>query len=585
MLLGIIGLVYQLFRNLRDWAVVGLLFFFTGFAIVLYLNQYPIQPRERDYAYVGSFYAFTIWIGLGVYALFDAAQTMKRRELGMVVGAALGLGVLRYMVEAVGGDDHSVSYSIFYMGLLGGLFLAAFHFLGGIVKNDTLHGVLATVLCLMVPGLMLAEEWDDHDRSRRVPARDLAADYLNSCAPNAILFTNGDNDTFPLWYAQEVEGIRTDVRVVNLSLLNTDWYIDQMRRKAYDSDPIPLGTPPEKYRQGTRDVVVLLANQNPKGIYVDIKDAVDFATNDKNLQALFSKEMKDAYIPSDRFKISVDKAKVLSNGTVQPKDSALVLDEVKWRIPRQMVMKNHFTVLDLLANFNWDRPIYFAVTTGPDSYINLQDHFQLEGLTYRLVPIISKNDNPNQNGRVGTDVMYRNVMEKFLWGNMETTDDIYLDENILRMTMNLRLQLSTLAEALIAEDRKEEARNVLDLSVEKMPDRNVPYDRIMLPTIEAYYALGENEKANAVSERLFEILADDLEYYMSLEPEFAARVSNEMAITHAVLDRIVVNANSLHPQPELGPRLKEQFDALDEMYRMSTGQPGNGPRRETKARF
>lgn len=585
LLLGLIGLLYQLAKGLKDWAVVGLLFFFTGVAIVIYLNQYPIQPRERDYAYVGSFYAFAIWIGLGVMALYDAARSLNAKELGTAIGAAFGLGLLKYLVESIGDDDHSVSYALFFLSAAGGGAMFLFHLLGKGLRNDVLHGALATLLCLAIPAQMVAEGWDDHDRSRRLAARDLAADYLESCAPNAILFTNGDNDTFPLWYAQEVEGIRTDVRVVNLSLLNTDWYIDQMRRKAYDSDPVPFSIAPEKYRQGTRDLVVLLASQNPKGIYVDVKDAIRFSTNDANLEALFGRTRSDAYIPSDRFKIAVDREKVLANGTVTAKDSALIVDEVQWRIPRQILQKNHYMMLDLLANFDWDRPIYYAVTTGPDSYINLQDHFQLEGLTYRLVPIKTTNSNPNQNGRVAADVMYRNVTEKFRWGNMGTEEPIYLDENIIRMSTNLRLQLSTLAEELIAQEEDEKAETVLDLSVKHMPDRNIPFDRIMLPTIEAYYAVGAAEKANAIGERLFEILDGDLEYYMSLEPRFADRMGQEMAITHAVLERIIVNAGKAG-QTELEARLKARFEVLDEAFNAKMeGMPAPTGRRNSQARF
>ncbi|MCB0793703.1 MAG: DUF2723 domain-containing protein [Flavobacteriales bacterium] len=584
-LLGLIGLIFQLVRHTRDWAVVMLLFFFTGFAIVIYLNQTPIQPRERDYAYVGSFYAFAIWIGLGVFALFDAARKLQVKELGMVVGAALGLGLLKFLVESIAGDDHAVSYSIFYLAVLGGAALGLFHLLGRSLKDDKLPAMLATMLGLLVPGIMVSEEWDDHSRAHRTPARDLASDYLNSCAPNAILFTNGDNDTFPLWYAQEVEGIRTDVRVVNLSLLNTDWYADQMRRKAYESDPVPFGMAPEKYRQGTRDIVALIPSQNPKGLYIDIKKAMEFATNDKNMQPLFQRSMKDAYFPTDKFKITVDSAKVVQNGTVALKDTALIVDAVEWQIKKQVLLKNHFMVMDLLANFNWDRPIYFAVTTGPDSYINLQDYFQLEGLTYRLVPIKANNRNPNLYGRVATDIMYDNVMDKFLWGGMDSEKDIYLDENIIRMTTNLRLQLSSLADALVEEGKKDKAIDVLDLAMTKMPERNVPYDRIVLTLIESYYKAGEMDKANAITERLFDIMDENMAYYMSLEPEFAEKVSNDMSITFAVLDRLVNNTDVIHKQKELGEQLRARMDSIELAYQAKLTELDEAGRKVSRMRF
>ncbi len=578
LLLGVIGLVFQLFRNVRDWTVVMLLFFFTGVAIVIYLNQTPYQPRERDYAYVGSFYAFAIWIGLGVYALFDAARNLAQKELATVVGGAVGLGALKFVLEWDG--DHAISYSILYMAVLGGGALALFFLLGKVLKNDAVHGVLATLLGLAIPAVMVAEGWDDHDRSTRVPARDLASDYLESCAPNAILFTNGDNDTFPLWYAQEVEGIRTDVRVVNLSLLNTDWYIDQMRRQAYESKPVPFALAPEKYRQGTRDVVALI----PQGKgYRDLKEMMAFVANDRNMQVLFQRGVKDAYFPTDMFSIAADSATVFGTGTLQPGDTSWV-PRVNWKIDRQVLLKNHLMVLDLLANNNWERPIYFAVTTGPDSYINLQDYFQLEGLTYRVVPVFSPNKNPNLQGRVATDIMFHNVMEKFKWGNMETEGKIYLDENILRMTTNLRLQLSSLAEALIAEGRDEEARKVLDLSLAKMPERNVPFDRIMLPTVEAYYAIGDKEKANALSERLFTIMEENQNFYLSLEPKFAKRVEDDMSITHAVMGRLMTTTS--RADSTFGASMRTRFEEMEEQYQGKLMElQGDGRRNTTRMKF
>ena len=578
MLLGVIGLVYQMLRHLRDWTVVMLLFFFTGVAIVIYLNQTPYQPRERDYAYVGSFYAFAIWIGLGVFALYDAARTITRRELGMVIGTAFGLGVLKYVVEWDG--DHSVSYSLFYLAALGGGALALFHGLDKVLKNGAVTGTLATLVGLVVPAVMVADGWDDHDRSNRAPARDLASNYLESCAPNAILFTNGDNDTFPLWYAQEVEGIRTDVRVVNLSLLNTDWYIDQMRRKAYTSEPVPFGMPQEKYRQGTRDVVALIPQG--KGGYRDLREMMKFVSDDRNMQPLFQRNVKDAFFPTDKFSIPVDSAVVFGNGTLTAKDTAW-LRSLDWQIRKQVLLKNHLMVLDLLANNNWERPIYFAVTTGPDSYINLQDHFQLEGLTYRVVPVKSPNANPNLQGRVATDIMYRNVTEKFLWGNMDTEGFIYLDENILRMTTNLRLQLSSLAEALIAEGRKEEARNILDLSLTKMPERNVPYDRILLPTVEAYYAIGDVAKGNELSERLFTIMEENLTYYTSLETKFLKQMEQEMAIAHAVMGRLMSETGKA--DSTLGKAMEERFEAMEELYQSRLMEMETSGRKNSRMRF
>lgn len=580
LILGTIGFVFQLLKHGRDWSVVMLLFFFTGVAIVIYLNQTPYQPRERDYAYVGSFYAFAIWIGLGVYALFDAARNLTLRDLGITTGALLGLGALKYLIE----DGHGVSYILFAMTAIGMGAIAAFFGLGRVLKNDAVIAVLAAVVGMAVPAVMVADGWDDHDRSHRTPAPDLASDYLQSCAPNAILFTNGDNDTFPLWYAQEVEGIRTDVRVVNLSLLNTDWYIDQMRRKAYDSDPVPFTIPPEKYRQGTRDAVYLVPRDQENPTVMDLRKAIAFVIDDKNLQRAGNDRY--AYLPTDAFSIPVDNAQVVATGTVALSDTGSIENAITWRIGRSAVMKNHLMVLDLLAHNDWKRPVYFAVTTGPDSYIGLQDYFQLEGLTYRVVPIYTPGDpRTGTLGRVAADLMFENVTKKFRWGNMGSEGPIYLDENILRMTTNLRLQLSSLAEELIAQGRKDDARTILDLSLEQMPDRNVPFDRILLPTVEAYYALGDAQdiqKGNDLAGRLFTIMEENLTWFMSLEPRYAGQVAKEAEISHAVMGRLAMQATAV--DTTFGDSLTTRFRVMDALYKQGL-EDTKSTRRMSKARF
>ncbi len=574
-LLGLIGLIYQLTRSLRDWTIVLLLFFFTGLAIVIYLNQTPVQPRERDYAYVGSFYAFAIWIGLSVYALFDAARSIKRKDLLYAIGAGAGLFILKYAAETIGGGDHGASYSLLYMTLAGGAALMLFNVLGGAMKNDTVVASLATLLCLAVPLQMLSQEWDDHNRANRTPARDVAANYLNSCADNAILFTNGDNDTFPLWYAQEVQGIRTDVRVVNLSLLNTDWYIDQMRRKAYKSDPVPFHMAPEKYRQGTRDAVYLVPENRKQPPLWDLKKAIDYATNDNNLPQ--RGDASYAIIPTNYFRLPIDSAKVIANGTVNVSDSARIADAMIWQVGKQALYKNHFLVLDLLAHNNWDRPIYFAVTTGPDSYINMQDWFQLEGLTYRVSPIMKKSTTPGQYGHVATDKMLDNVTNKFAWGNMDTKDPIYLDENILRMTMNLRMQMSALADALTNEGRKEEAIKVIDLAFEKMPERNVPYDRVILPLIEGYYDAGATDKANKLAERLFDIMDENMQWQLSLDDKFYSMLGQETDITRAVMSRMVEDVKNQGGDAALTEKLQKRMAEVNEEFAIKNGEPTAPP--------
>jgi hypothetical protein len=371
---------------------------------------------------------------------------------------------------------------------------------------------------------------------------------------------------------------------VNLSLLNTDWYIDQMRRKAYDSDPVPFAMGPDKYRQGTRDVVALLPKEKD-GAYMDLRKAMAFATDDRNMQPLFSRNQKDAYMPTDKFKIPADSATVFGNGLLSLKDTANWTPEVQWQLRKQIVMKNHFMLLDLLANNNWKRPIYFAVTTGPESYINLQNYFRLEGLTYRLVPTFTQQQNPNTFGSVATDVMFDNVINKFKWGNMESEEPIYLDENILRMTTNLRLQLATLAETLASEGRKDDAKKVLDLSMEKMPERNVPFDRIMLPVIEAYYAADDKKTANILADRLFTIMDENMAYMLSLEPEFAGKVSQDMDITRAVMGRLASTLSQRDPKDPLAERFRTRMAEVDALYESKLEEIESAGRRTVKMRF
>ena len=289
LILGLIGLYFHVKKDFKDTIVIALLFFMTGIATIIYLNQTPYQPRERDYAYAASFYAFAFWIALGVLALIEYFNKYMKGKMSVVICTALTL--------------------------------------------------------LLVPGIMAKENWDDHDRSNRYTSRDVALNYLESCAPNAILFTNGDNDTFPLWYLQEVEGIRTDVKVCNLSLLNTDWYIDNMmRHKTYKADPIPVTIPAEKYIQGTRDVVYIIEDERIKG-YQEVKNLIDFAMDDKNRYPTPSGPID--YIPTTQFKITVDSATAVNTKTVLPKDAGLIVPAIEWTYSENVIMKNNLIVLDI----------------------------------------------------------------------------------------------------------------------------------------------------------------------------------------------------------------------------------------------
>lgn len=502
-LLGLFGLIYQFTRSNRDGVIVALLFFFTGIAIVLYLNQYPLQPRERDYAYAASFYAFAIWIGLGVYGLFDLIG--KKRS-----STILSLGI--------------------------------------------------TLACLiLVPGIMASENWDDHTRAKRYTGRDFAKNYLDSCEPNAILFTNGDNDTFPLWNVQEVEEYRTDVRVINLSLLNTDWYINQMRRKAYDSDPAPLTLPEKKIRQGTNDFLPVYERQQIKG-HIDVDELIEFIKSDNpQTKVRMSGGSKIDYIPSKKLKISVDKEKVIANGTVPEHMKDQIVDEIKWEIKKDFVLKNDLTILDILATNDWERPIYFASTTGIGSYIGLEDYFRAEGMAYRLVPIKKKNLGDNNPGYVNSDILYDRLMNRFHWGGMDTSN-IYMDETNRRMTMSLRVTFSRLAGKLIEENKNAKAKEVLDKAFEAMPENNVPYDVFVMYLAENYYAIGENEKGNEIIAKLADIYEKEIIYYLNLEQKHAKTIKSDQQQALAILNRLIVITNQLYPQKEFGQELRERLN-------------------------
>ncbi len=483
LILGFIGLLFHFQTNNKDAFVTLLLFLFTGLAIVVYLNQAPFQPRERDYAYVGSFYAFAIWIGIGVLAIFD----FLKNKMPRVTGASL-----------------------------------------------------ATLLCLLlVPTIMATENWDDHDRSDRYTARDVAANYLNSCAPNAIIFTNGDNDTFPLWYAQEVEGIRTDIRVVNLSLFNTDWYIDQMRRAAYEASPIPSSLDWSKYKQGTRDYIPVF----DKGIgYIDVKDVINFIGDDSEKTKVSTSRGRSNYTPTNKLKLTIDKEQVIANGVVSADQADLIVDEVKWELKGQGIYKNQMMVLDILANFNWETPIYFAITVGADNFMGLDKYFQLEGLAYRFVPILAQSKD-EQTGAIAEELMYDNIMNKFNWGNMQDPN-VYLDETNRRMTLNFRNNFSRLADALIKSGKIDKAELVLDKCLEIMPNDAVPYNYFNLPIVENYYKIGKTEKAREVMNVLIDNYFDELQYYQSMD----AKTLSSMQRDNNIANQIVGNLYSISNQ-------------------------------------
>lgn len=477
-ILGLLGMIFHFKRNKPDAWVVLCFFLLTGLAIVVYLNQSPYQPRERDYAYTGSFYAFAIWIGFGVLFLYDQLSK-KAASMGIAIGS--------------------------------------------------------TALSMVVPAIMAKEGWNDHDRSLRTLSRDVAINYLQSCAPNAILFTNGDNDTFPLWYAQEVEGIRTDVRVVNLSLLQTDWYIRQMRRAAYDSKPVPFTIPEEKL-EAEKLSYLIINGQNPTPM--NLKEALASGTSDDPATKYDNGGDLLDVLPARSLYVNVDSLKVMKNKVISVKDTARLAKRISWDLGgRNYITKNDLLVLDLVANNTWERPIYFAVTTGDEAYVGLKRYFQLEGLAYRFVPIKQTESEEAQGGRVNTEAMYDNIMNKFLWGGMDKPG-VNLDENCVRMVGNLRMQMSILAGALINEGKNKKAKAVLDKCLEVMPDENIPFDASIFTICGAYYEIGENKKANELAKKLFDIFEGDLKIYTVQKPIHRAAYGRDINQAKEILKRL-----------------------------------------------
>lgn len=501
LLLGLLGMVYQLRKDNKDWVVIMLLFFFTGIAIIINQNQ-SVQPRERDYAYVGSFYAFTIWIAIGVYALFDIASKKIPRKLSAIIVPIVSL--------------------------------------------------------LMVPTLMASQNWDDHNRNGVYTARDFAKNYLNSCAPNAILFTNGDNDTFPLWYVQDVERYRTDVRVVNLSLLNTDWYIQQMRRKAWIADGIPQRVPEKKLQQGTNDYLPIYENPNVVG-YRDVDEIIAFVSDDtpKSKIGMGQGQKQVDYIPTKQLKISVDKEKVLANGIVSQDRADRIVDNVEWTINKKYIMKNDLIILDILAANDWERPVYFAITTGADSYLGLTDYFQLEGLAYKLVPYKAQSFD-GQTGEIDTEIMYDNLMNKFLWGGMNERP-LYMNENNRRMCMNFRNNFARLAQEYMRLGKTSKAVAVLDKSIESIPESNVPYDYFMLSSAELYYQAKEYEKANNVVISLLDRYEDDLKYYLSLNRNNKKSVLDKINRAKYILNQLTIMSTEKYKDSGLATKMSDRF--------------------------
>lgn len=519
--LGLLGLVYHYKKRNSDFWVVMTLFIMTGLAIVVYLNQYPLQPRERDYSFAASFYAFSIWIGLGVSALSDFISKSKH--------------------------------------------------------NPAIAGGVAAVALLLVPGIMAAENWDDHDRSNRYTCTELGANYLHTCASNGIIFTNGDNDTFPLWYNQEVEGVRTDLRVCNLSYLQTDWYVDQMRRKAYESDALPINFEHDQYVQGTRDVIYLLNRINRP---LDLKTAMNLVRSDDPATKL--KEYDNVtYLPTKKFYYVVDKEAVKRNKVVPEDMYDQIVDTIFMDYSSQnYITKDQLMVLDMIANTNWKRPFYFSSTVPYEKYYGLSEYFMLEGLAYRLVPIRGETGRMDV-GSVNTDLIYENMMSKFKWGNMEDST-VYVDENNRRMMTNLRNSFNRLAGNLSQEHKLDSAYQVLQRGEELMPKYQLPYNYFSVQTVEEYYKIAQDSlaaltetkqrvqadakaKGAALANDVFNDFEEEIIFYINLNDVMFSSVQDEVQRTLYFMQEIVMICHQ-NGDEETAAGLMTRFDYYYKMF-------------------
>jgi hypothetical protein len=526
--LGLLGLFFHANSRKRDFVGLFALFIITGVGIIVYSNQPPNEPRERDYVLAGSFFTYCIWIGMGVLAIFE----LLRKSLGGVPSAAV-----------------------------------------------------AGLLAISAPLLMVTQNWDDHSRARHYGARDYASNFLNSCEPNAIIFTYGDNDTYPLWYAQEVEGIRTDVRVCNLSLIAVDWYIDQMRRKVNDSAPLKMMLTPEQIQGFKR---IQIPYYNPKGDpEMTLGSVVKYIGEDHPLPVEGKGRSFDSHLLTRKMFIPVNKADVFKYGVVSPADSAAVVDSIRFTIGEgkaQYITKDDLAVLDIINSNIWERPIYFAVTCRDEKLMGLQDYLQLEGLGLRLVPIKSRSQTQQYgiigSGRVNTEAAFKNMTEKWRWGNFDK-EKMNIDRSYQPSIQTMRVAFIRVARELMTEgivqnspEKKQKAVALVDKYFEAFPSFNFNYDNFTTYLVQLYVQAEEKEKAKAKIVDIANEFAGNLKYYESLDNEtlkagYQGEYQNMISGAEALLDLATMLKDD---------DLKKQLEAQFAQWRGDVPQlPGNLP--------
>ncbi|GAB4124750.1 MAG: DUF2723 domain-containing protein [Raineya sp.] len=483
-ILGMMGVFFNFFRNKQTFGVLSLLFLLTGIALIIYLNSPPVEPRERDYIYVGSFYAFAIWIAFGVLALIEGLESLLRKK-------------------SIPEDLEAMEYN--HPAAWGAAFVLGF-------------------LCV---GLMAQQGWDDHDRSNRYYSVDSARNLLSSCEPNAILFTGGDNDTFPLWYVQEVEGFRTDVRVCNTSLLGTDWYISQMKLAAYDSDPLPISLPEERYRTGTNDVVYVAPNplmpkEQAKKLAdegVELSLMIKLLAENNPYTKFATEDGEESVIPSQilLLDISKDVEYIKQAGFLPPKTDTLLKYPMYWKLPSKKIDKDELIMLDIIANNHWKRPIYFAPQLGRDDYLGLEDYFQIEGLAYRLLPVpVGLATEGQREKYVNADLSYelmlkekkhqfkdKEIVRKMYWRSLDNPK-VYHSEDYIGFISQAREHFHEVAKSLLAEGKKDKAKELMLFSLKTIPIEVIPYDIYVAQLVPLLFEVGEDKLATQLYKKIGE---------------------------------------------------------------------------------
>ena len=505
LILGLIGLFYHIKRDMKNSWVVFLLFFMTGLAIVIYLNQTPYQPRERDYAYAGSFYAFCIWIGFGLLGVVEMLQKF--------------------------------------------------------MKNKMAVAVVAFVLCLSVPTVMAASGWEGHNRAEKTSALDWGKNYLKNLPENAVIFTRGDNDTFPLWYVQEVEGYRTDVRVCNYMLSSGYWYVHQMGRKQYESERLPLSLTPEQYDNGVNEPVFIQeVFEGP----VELKDAIEFIKSDnvKTKVSLMSGD-KANYLPARNLKITVDKEAVVRNGIVPESMKDQIVDEIVWRIPESVnyLYKNDLMLLDFMATNDWTRAVYFTSLSDIKNVLGIDKYLHQEGLSHRFIPVLAA-DYHKDAGGVYVEGSYELLMaDDIRWGNLNK-EGVAVDPESRRNLLFVKQAYMRLAQSLLNRGQNDSAVAVLDRCLEFFPDEKIPYDFYMLAYPEIYYKAGAVEKGDELIDVIIDNCLDNLRYYNELNEKFVPYYAETIRENLAIINEMsnIASRNSRHElKMELEKTLEEQF--------------------------